>query len=793
MLRYMPLMFLSLAFLGGIILEDWLGWSWQVALLVSLCCLTLFLLRRWLSRRLGGRALPAWTQPALPYSLLLLAAAAGMLRLALDQPRFSPADLAWYNESGDWVLEGVVLGFPDQRDQFTYLRIQVERGRPQEQQLLRPLRGLVLVSAPPDVDWHYGDRLRIEGPLQTPPDFEEFSYRETLAHQHIYSLVPARNVLRLGAGAGNPVMAMIYALRARAWRLLLLQYPEPEASLLSGILLGIESGIPADVQAAFQHTGTSHIIAISGFNMTVLSGLFLGLFTLPLGRWRGLLVALLAIVFYTILVGAQAAVVRAAVMSSLALLGNSIGRRGSGMNALAFSAASMALAEPQVLWQIGFQLSVAATLGLVLYADPLQEGAQAWLAQRLPLEQARRIAAPLGEYFLFTLAAQLMVLPVIIYHFRRLSWVSILANPVVLPVQPLVMILAGVVLLAGLLVAPLGQWLSFLAWPFAAFTIRAVEFFDRLPGGEWLFGGVSLTFVLLLYLLLVGVPLAWPRLSPWLVEHRAAWLPSTSLLLLSALAVFTWRSALSAPDGRLHLTVLDCGGGDAVLIQSPTGRYILVDGGTSGRMLGDALGRRLPFYDPRLDWLVVAAPSEQQIAALPAVVERYLPRQVLWAGPPAGTRAARDLQRSLGGLQVPIYTAQAGQVLDLGAGARLQVLTVGRRGAVLWLEWGAFSALLPAGLDFQTLEQLQESALPAPVTAMLLADRGLAALNPPEWLHSLQPAVALLSVSSADRDGLPDQETIQALQDTMVLRTDRAGWVHLVTNGEDMWLEVERK
>ncbi len=185
-------------------------------------------------------------------------------------------------------------------------------------------------------------------------------------------------------------------------------------------------------------------------------------------------------------------------------------------------------------------------------------------------------------------------------------------------------------------------------------------------------------------------------------------------VILALLAVVVWQRALARPDGRLHVTMLEVGSGDAWLIQTPSGRNLLVDGGPSTNALSEALGRRLPFGEREIDYLVVAASGEAQLAGLPRTLERFPVRNVLWAGPPAGGYSARELQKSLALQRVPIITAQKGQALDLGEGARLEVLATGLRGAVLLVEWGRFRLLLPVGLDFESMQALMKDPQPGP-------------------------------------------------------------------------------
>jgi beta-lactamase superfamily II metal-dependent hydrolase len=185
--------------------------------------------------------------------------------------------------------------------------------------------------------------------------------------------------------------------------------------------------------------------------------------------------------------------------------------------------------------------------------------------------------------------------------------------------------------------------------------------------------------------------------------------------------------------------------------------------------------------------------EERNIGALPASLERFPPERVLWSGPPLGTASARRLQQTLGRLGIPIYNAQTGQVLDLGAGAQMHVLAVTSRGAVFLLEYERFRVLLPVGLDFEQLESLSQDARLSQLTALLLADSGYAPVNPPEWVAKLRPQVVLLGVGAGDPDGRPSPETIEAVNDYSLLRTDRNGWVEMTTDGEQLWVEVERK
>jgi competence protein ComEC len=485
-------------------------------------------------------------------------------------------------------------------------------------------------------------------------------------------------------------------------------------------------------------------------------------------------------------------------MAGLSLVALRLGRQTDGLASLGAAAVVMTAINPLVLWDVGFQLSFAATLGLVLYGGPLQDWARARLEKRLPRKHAADLAAPLGEFVLFTLAAQLTTLPLTIYYFHRLSLVSLLANPAILPAQPAIMVLGGLSALAGGIWAPLGRPLAWLAWPFAAYTVRVVEFSAGLPSAAIPLGEARLPSVAMMYLIVFG--LTWlARLPlerrPRVLERiRRGALPRVSVgaatLGLTILTGIAWSAAADRPDGHLRLTVLDVGEGDAVLIESPTGRHVLVDSGPSPVALSDALGRRLSPFGESLDWVVLAASDEAQIAGLSGVVERFPVGGALIGGRP-GSAAYRWLIDLLEERGVPVIQAETGQTLDLGGGARLEVVAIASNGSALLVTYGDLRVLLaPAGGE--GLAASPGGRPIVPVTAALLADGGSAAANPADWLQGIRPWVSLISVEAGNRRGLPSPETLAALAGSTVLRTDLNGWIELTSDGEQLWVEVER-
>jgi competence protein ComEC len=807
----MPLMWLSLSFLAGILVASqihlsrsfWLTLAhnllppqiplnrrlWLALAAIALIITLFFLIFLIFYSRFRSTPFRIPPSTLLLVSFSVISFFFGAARYHYTIPFVDANYISWYNDREYEVLvTGTLVSPPDERDTYTNLRVDVSAVNTGDEPLT--VHGLILARVDPNGDWHYGDVVRLRGHLKTPPSGEDFSYRDYLAHQGMRAYMPDAQATRLPFTGGNAVLRLVYAFKDQAIAHVYQIFPDPEASLLAGILLGNDNGLPANLQQAYKNTGASHIIAISGFNIAIIAGLFVGLFSRLLGRRKGAIAAVLGILLYTVLVGATPSVVRAAIMGGLAIFARQVGRRQNGLNTLSFTAAGMAILNPQVLWDVGFQLSFAATLGLILYAQPFEDWAVRLISRFAAPEKAKKVAGPISAYLLFTLAAQLTTLPIMAYQFGRVSLIALVANPFILPAQPAVMILGGLALLLSFVYMPLGKLAGWVAWPFAAYTNRAVEFFNGFPHGVIVLGEFSLLFVILFYALLLSWTFARPRLKGVL---RTALAPSFVIAGLGISAYLVFSAVFAAPDGQLHLTFLNVGSADAILIETPSGRTLLVNGGESPSVLADALGRRLSPFDRHLDWLVVGSPQEQQVAALPSILDRFPVGNVLWAGNMDASYSAEAVAGWLTDNATPVTLAYAGAALDLGKGARLETLAVSPRGAVLLVEWQGFRALLPVGMNFDTLTELENGEKIGTVSMLLLADSGFAQTNPPEWIAALHPQVAILSVAAGDPDGLPAQSVLDELTGVTLLRTDQNGWIEISTDGAGMRMKVEKQ
>lgn len=792
-----PLIRFGLAWLAGIVLASWLNFPWQLVVLAALPAL-------------GALWLYGQNAHARLWVLMAIALLAGAFRFLFFQPVFDENSLAFYNDSPTPVkVTGIVVDEPDVRDTYINLRLKAETL--QIKGAARSVAGLLLVRAPRYPERSYGDRLTVTGQLETPPVFENFSYKDYLARFGIHSLMRRPRLELVESNQGYPVWAAMLTFKTRASQTINRILAEPYASLLNGILLGIETGIPKGLYEAFNLTGTSHIIVISGSNISLVAGIFLLLGQKIFGKRYAPPLAIAGILVYTFLVGADAAVSRAAVMGLVWVLAIWVGRPGLALNSLVFSGFALTLLNPLILWDVGFQLSFMATLGLILLVPPLERFMFGLLQRLLKTEQVGLTMALLNELLIVTLAAQIITGPLIVYHFGRLSLVSLLTNLLILPVQPPIMLVGGLATLVGMLWLPLGQILGWLVWLPLAWTVWMVELTSRLPYASLDLGAFPWWLMLLLYAAIgAGIwsanrPRAEKEVQPrfHLPEIGSAmtrlWLGGASVG-----ALLVWLAVLALPDGLLHVAFLDVGQGDAILITTPDGRQILIDGGPTATDLTWRLGQELPFWDHSLDVVVNTHPDADHLTGLVPLLERYQVDQALVPDVGSTSSLYREWEAQLAGANLTPTIGQAGMELSLGRGITATLLNPGSAAArendpnnhsvVIRLQMGRISFLLPGDIEEPVERNLVLQQVPLAATVLKSPHHGSKTSSSEAFLDTVNPQIVVISVGKDNDFGHPSPEVLEryAERGLTVFRTDEQGTVEFSTDGERLWVETAR-
>jgi len=759
--------------------------------------------------------------PRSAFALLWAAMAAALLvggawLYQSSLPSAEPQGIATHNDGHTVRFRAVVSDEPDERGSSLRLRLSAREVLVDGD--WQSISGGVLMHGGLFPRYDYGDLLQVTGKLKT-PESEDFNYRDYLARQGIGSIIIYPRTLLVATGQGHPVRAWIYDLRGELSSALEDALPEPEAALAQGILLGRRASLPDDLKEDLNDTNTSHLIAVSGYNVTLIAGLFIAALAWLIGRRPAAWLALLAIIAYAVLVGAQPSVQRAAIMGGLYIVGTALGRQRGALQGLALAGAGMTAFDPLLLKDISFQLSFASALGLIVFSPALRARIEAALAR---WSRDRELAGPLRsviELLAVTVAAIAFTLPITAVNFHRISLIAIPANLLTVPAFPVIMVSSALTAFGGMIAAPVGTFLGWITWAPVAYMVEVVTLLADLPFAAVSVGGLTTTHAFAYYAALAGIvwltarrpaKLVLPRAPAWASDllsslaRPLAALPALGVAIVLALAtVLVWLLIMASPGDRLSVTFLDVGQGDAILIRSPSGHNILVDGGPSGEAITAALGRHLPFWDRRLHLVVLTHPDQDHMAGLVTVLERYDVDQVL---APAMTKESHALdawQEAIAARDIPATEAFVGQWLDLGGGAMLSVLHPPRDGLddddeddsslVLKLSLGDAAFLLTGdiGADGEAYLLSNHADLRAPV--LKVAHHGSGESTSTAFLAAVQPLTAVISVGEDNPYVHPSPRTLDRLGARPVFRTDRHGDVQITTDGHKLWIKTQRE
>jgi len=575
--------------------------------------------------------------------------------------------------------------------------------------------------------------------------------------------------------------------------------PRASAALLAGLLLGERTALPPELDEGFRRAGVYHVLAVSGFNVVLLAAAVLALGRLArVGRRVSAVAAIVVVVGFAAVVGPEPSVLRAVVMAVLVLAALLLEREASVTNSLALAALAILAIRPGDLLDPGFQLSFAATAGIV--AAPMPRGV---------IAGAIAVSA----------AAQLAVLPITLTHFNQLSTIGVVVNLGVVP-------LAGVATVAGLL-AVAASFLSAGAaqigfdavWPVLLALRAVVALAAAVPGAVVYLPaphGVAIAF----YAGALALGLVWWRLR---AERPRVGGPSGAaalILLVLAVAVAVWP-LLRPPDGRLRVIVLDVGQGDAIVVEAPDGRVLLVDAGTGGPMRLDAGARVVaPFLWNRGHLRLAGAIATHQDAdhagGMESIRRRFgvapgLEAETLARGPHwiAGamislvrpwSRAGGGVAGSLGDPWL-LGVAQPGALETPARGSAASVVDEGPRhpaagsrrsrndeAIVLRVEYGLASFLLASDIEAAREQALVATRSPLAATVLKVAHHGSRTSSTPAFLGAVGPAIAVISVGPRNPYGHPDPGVLERLAaaGARLYRTDRDGAVIVETDGRTL-------
>ena len=789
-----PAVWLAVAFAGGIVLTenapDVSGWVWPAVVGAGL---------------LGCSGLMVRTRPL---ALLVAVVAFGLLGMAdagfhvASQPTWPPAA-----DGQILTAAGVVRSPPEPAGSGWRAVVDltaIESPAPDA----GGVRGSVRVAGrgdPPRVD--VGDRVRLRGWFREgrpPGNPGERSERDALRRRGLSGTVSmgGGSLEVIGRGSWS-VQRAIAAIRRRIVDAVMRALPPPDNGLLLSLLLGIDGFIAPDLYREFVRAGLVHLMVVSGAQVAIVAGAVAAAARMGrLSRGASAAITGAGIATFAVMVGWAPSIGRAVVMGAIGLAGVVLGRPRDRGATIAAGALVLLALNPPVLFDIGFQLSFAATWGLLFAAPALRRQIGAWTA---PLG---RVGGHVADAVSVTLGAHLAVTPLLAAHFQTLPLAGLVANVLAVPLIA-VLVPAGFVLLPPVVaVDAAGPWLLGLLRPALAVLLWITHVFARSSWAALVTPPVPPVIVAAWYALLGGgiaVASGGWNLPRW----RRTLAATAGIVVFSA-----WHLGAIHPPPVLIVTALDVGQGDAILIQTPGGRTVLIDGGgepgaaRSGWDIGQM--RVVPALRRagvrRLDIVLLSHPHEDHVGGLPAVMENFPVGLVLDPGVPHPSPSYLRLLRMTEAGRIAYRKAREGQRIDLGAGTWLSILyppefpptldgdPVHARSVMARLTYGRTAVLFAGDIEGPVERYLVDRGVLQQSQVLKVGHHGSKTSTTPLLLAHVRPQIAVISVGAGNSFGHPHQWTLDALEaiGAVVYRTDHDGAVRVTSDGSTLRVETTR-
>lgn len=646
----------------------------------------------------------------------------------------------------------------------------------------------------------FGKKIEMRGMLEPFP-FQrnpgEFDYGKYLALNDIQGVVTVKGLdnVQVGRNADeNSFQIWTYSVQQALYHVIDRLHSPRHASFLKGIIFGYRADIPSDVKQSFMDTGTIHILAVSGSNVAFVAAIFfsiLGFFRLPRRAVGGF--AILGLIAYMFITGSCASVVRATIMAIVLLCGTLFEKKADIYNSISVAALILLFWNTNTLFDIGFQLSFAAVISIVYFYPRLES-----LIKKIPerFEEIKAVDAAL-KLFAVSLAAQLGTVPFTAYYFGRVSIISLLANIPVVPISGLNTFIGA----AEIMFYPISPWIAklyaavndFLVWFLLGFVKQAASVpFAYVEA--WHFTAV---FIIGYYILVISIfNLNLPRVRAWML---------IIILVLSNYVLYSNIWSIAHP--KCTVTVIDIGQGDAILIEFPNSKRMLIDSGPLSQQFDAGERTVVPFLKRKgissLEYLLITHSHSDHIGGAGSVLELLRVDTLMMASLATSSNQVKEVLEIAEARHTGKKIVRVGNQIQIDSNARVYVLhpdsnhtaekNPNNSSVVLKIVYGNSSIMLVGDAEVVT-EQRIIPRYGAFLSSNILkaGHHGSITSSSEEFLKVVRPRIALISVGNHNKFRHPSPFTIWRLKinSIEIKRTDKLGAIIMESDGTQ-WIQKE--
>ena len=648
----------------------------------------------------------------------------------------------------------------------------------------------------------YGDKIIIKGNFEEASSARNeggFDYKQYLKSKNVYGIISVdKKDIKLIKKNNVDVIDLLANKVSNSMQIKIEQNLSNETSkLLSGILIGNKNNLQKEIQEDFRNSSLSHVLAISGMHVSyIILGITFVINKMKFNKKVSKIITIFILLFFIILTGKTASVTRACFMSSYIILASLFHKKAHVLASISISLLIILIINPYLILDIGLQLSYGGTIGIVLIYPILKKLKKKKEDKNSKFKKIiHKIKDKILDIILITISANLVIFPIVLFHYNTISFTFIISNLLISPIIGIIIILGFISVFASYIISPISKVMFLILQIFLNLLIKIAHFCAELPFSKVYFPTPKIYVIVIYYVFLIFIILARNKI---IVIKKI----NKKIIIIFVIIIIILNLILNFIPKTFTISFIDVGQGDSMLISTPKGKKILIDGGGSRDEESFNIGKQtlIPYLlnkgITKLDYILISHFDSDHVGGILSVLEELKVEKVIICEQEENENYRR-FKEIVKNKKIKVYVVKKGDNLKIEENILLNILwpkdekikenAINNNSIVAKLNYKSFSILLTGDIEKiaenEILKEYENSNI-LNANILKVAHHGSKSSSINEFLEKVKPQIALIGVGEKNTFGHPNEGVLKRLKNinTKIYRTDKKGEITIKIN-----------